>query len=65
MSSFQFKVTHSDKVKQSTVNQQKLMDHSCFNPFMHGVSLNQLANSVGLDQTPQEAASDQGLHCLH
>ena len=23
-----------------------------------------LANSVDLDQTPQNAASDQGLHCL-
>ena len=24
-----------------------------------------LANSVDPDQTPQTAASDQGLHCLH
>ena len=24
-----------------------------------------LANSVDPDQTPQNAASDQGLHCLH
>ena len=24
-----------------------------------------LANSVDPDQTPQSAASDQGLHCLH
>ena len=23
------------------------------------------ANSVNLDQTPQNATSDQGLHCLH
>ena len=37
-----------------------------FNPFMPCVPLIwTLANRVDPDQTPQNAASDQGLHCLH
>ena len=36
------------------------------NPFKPSVPLKRtLANSVDPDQTPQNAASDQGLHCLH
>ena len=36
-----------------------------FNPFMPSVPLKgQWQNSVDPDQTPQNAASDQGLHCL-
>ena len=36
------------------------------NPFMPGVPLKgKLANSADPDQTPHNAASDQGLYCLH
>ena len=35
------------------------------NPFLPSVPLGTLVISIDQDQTPQNAASDRGLHCLH
>ena len=39
----------------------QMMNIEGFNPFIPSV----YANSVDSDQTPQNAASDLDLHCLH
>ena len=42
----------------------RILQMDTFNPFMPRDKM-ELANSVVPDQTSQNAASNQGLHCLH
>ena len=51
---------------KTALNVKSTLHYNVANPFMSNVPIKgTLANSVDLDQTPQNAASDQGHHCLH